>query len=111
MLVMTGSGAIDWEYHLDLDHILQLNEIPTTYIVCLCKKINTLIKVKPDIDYVRNYANDLIKQDYRVHILKEDATNTSSLLSILESATVSKSSASATVQTGNPPPAAKEERN
>ena len=31
MSVMTGSGGMDWEYHLDLDHIQQLNEIPTTY--------------------------------------------------------------------------------
>ena len=59
--VMTGSGGIDWEYHLDLDHILQLNETPTTYNLCLRKKINTLIKVKPDIDYVCNYAYDLIE--------------------------------------------------
>ena len=63
MSVMTGSGAIDWGYHLDLDYILQLNEIPTTYNICLRKKINTLIKVKPDINYVCNYANDLIKRD------------------------------------------------
>ena len=61
MSVMIGSGAIDWEYHLDLDHVLQLNEIPTTYILRLRKKINTLMKVKPNIDYVLNYANDLIE--------------------------------------------------
>ena len=53
--------------------------------------------------------NDLIERDYRVNVLKEEATNTSFLLSIPESATASKASASATVQTGNPSPAAKEE--
>ena len=65
--------------------------------------------MKPDIDYVKSYANDLIERDYRIHVLKEEATNTSSLSSIPETTTASKASASATVQTGNPSPAAKEE--
>ena len=111
MSVMTGSCSMDWKFYLDLDHILELNEIPTTYNVCLRKKINILIKVKPDIDYVCNYANDLIERDYCVHVLKEKATNTLSLSSIPESATASKAFASATVQTRNSSPAAKEERN
>ena len=97
MSVMTGSGGMNWEYHLDLDHILQLNEIPPTYKLCLHKKIKKLIKVKSNIDYVRNYANNLIEQNYCVHILIEESTNTSSLLSIPESATASKESASATI--------------
>ena len=44
MLVITGSGALDWIYHLDLDHVLQLNDIPTTYKLCLRKKIDKLVK-------------------------------------------------------------------
>ena len=110
MSVITDSGAIDWVYHLDLDHVLWLNQIPTTYNVCLGKKINTLVKVKPNIDYVINYANDLIKRDYCIHVLKEEATNSSSLSSIPESAIASKASTYATIQVANAPPAAKEER-
>ena len=52
----------------------------------------------------------IIDRDYRIHVLKEDATNTSSLLSIPESAPAPKASASATIQVANPSPAAKEER-
>ena len=85
MLVMTGSGTMDWIYILDLDHVLQLNEIMTTYNLCLRKKVDTLVKVTSNIDYIMNYTNDHIKIEYCIHVLKEEATNTSPLSSILES--------------------------
>ena len=110
MSVMTGSCSMDWEYHLNLDHILKFNDIKTTYNHRLCKKVNTLIKVKPDMDYVKDYANDLIERDYCIHVLNEEAINTSSLLPIPESVPASKASASATLQVNNTSPAAKEER-
>ena len=108
MSVMTGSDSMDWEYSLDLDHIIKLNEIPHTYNTRLRKKLNTLIKIKPDMDYVKNYAKSLIDRDYRVHVLKEEET--SSLTAIPESAPASKASASATIQVNNTSPAAKEEK-
>ena len=107
LLVITG-GALDCIYHLDLDHVLQLNDIPTTYNLHLCKKTDTLVKVTSHINYVINYSNDHIDQDYCIHVLKEEATNTpSSLLLIQESAIASKALASTTVQVANFPPTAR----
>ena len=98
MSVITGSGALDLIYHLDLDHVLWLNDILTTYNLRLHKKVDTLVKVTSNIDYIINYANDHIDQDYCIHVLKEEASNApSSLLLIPESAIASKASASATV--------------
>ena len=107
MSVMTGSGSMDWEYNLDLDHVIKLNQIPHTYNTRLRKKLNTLIKIKPDMDYVKKYANDLIKRNFCVHVLKDEP---SSLSAIPESAPASKASASATIQVNNTSPAAKEEK-
>ena len=90
MLVMTGNGTMDWIYHLDLDHVLQLNELPVNCNLCVCKKVDTLIKVTSNIDYIVNYVSDHIKSEYRIHVLKEEATNTSSLSSIPESTIASK---------------------
>ena len=53
MSVMTGSGSMDWEYNLDLDHVLKLNDILATYNHRLSKKVNTLIKVKPEMDMLK----------------------------------------------------------
>ena len=99
---MTGSAPanMNWIYHLDLDHVLQLNEIPPTYNSQLRKKINTLVKVVSDVEYIVAYANDHIEREYHIHVLKEEA-NTSSLSSIPKSAPVS---ATATIHVANPPP-------
>ena len=111
MLVITSNSTIDLIYHLDLDHVLQLNELPATYNLCVRKKLDTSVKVTSDINYVINQANDHIDRDYHIHVLKEEATNTpSSLLLIPESAIASEASASATVQVANPPPTTEEER-
>ena len=62
------------------------------------KKIVTLVKVISNLDYIINYANDQINQDYRIHVLKEETSKVpSSLSSIPESAIASKASASATI--------------
>ena len=110
MLVVTGNGTLDWVYHLNIDHVLQLNDFATTYNLCVQKKIDTLVKVLSNINYIVNYANDHIETAYRVHALKKEATNTSSLSSIPESAITSKTSASTTVQVGNHTPAVSKEK-
>ena len=89
MLVITSNSTIDLIYHLDLDHVLQLNELPATYNLCVRKKLDTSVKVTSDINYVINYTNGHIKSAYRIHALKEEATNISSLSSIPESSIVS----------------------
>ena len=110
MSVITGNGALDWIYHLDLDHVLQLNDILITYNLCLRKKIDTLVKVTSNLDYIINYMNDQIDQECRIHVLKEEASKAPSFLSsIPESAIASKALASATIQVANLPPTTKEE--
>ena len=103
MLVITGNGTIDWIYYLDLDYIVQPNEIPDTYNRCVRKKVNRLLKVTSDINYIVTYVNNHIKRAYHVHVLKEEATNTSSLSSIRESTITFQTSESATVQVANSP--------
>ena len=44
MLLMTSNGILDYVYHLDLDHILQLNDIPTTYNLWVQKKNRQMSK-------------------------------------------------------------------
>ena len=97
MLVITDNCTIAWIYHLNLHHVVQLNKIQDTYNCCVRKKVNTLSKVTSDIDYIVNYASDHIKRAYCIHVLKEEATNTSSLASILESTIASQALAPATV--------------
>ena len=58
------------------------------------------MKVISNIEYIVNCANDHICK-YRVYVLKEEA-NTSSLLSIPESAIASQALASTTVHVDNP---------
>ena len=110
MSVITGNGLINWECHLDLEHMVMFFELPHTYSTRLCKKMNTLVKIKPTIEYVINFAHSIIERDYRAHVLKEDATNTSSLSPIPESAPASEAFASAPIQITDTSPAAKKEK-
>ena len=97
---------MDWIYHLDLDHVLMLNEISTTYYLWLYKKIDILVKVVTDIEYIRGYANDHIEREYCVHVLKEEVITPSSsptfLQSIPKSASTSLASVSATATVPTP---------
>ena len=77
--VITGNGLIDWECHLDLEHMVIFFELPHTYSTRLREKMNTLVKIKPTLEFVINFAHSIIEQDYRAHVLNEDTNNTSSL--------------------------------
>ena len=110
MSVVIGNGTLDGVYHLNLGHVLQLNNLPTTYNLRVRKKINTLVKVTSDINYIVNYANDHIKTAYLVHIFKEEVFNTLSLSLIPVSAIASQISASVTINVANPTPTLSEER-
>ena len=105
---MTGTiPTMDWIYHLDLNHMLQLNKIPTNCNLWLYKKIDTLVKIVSNIEYIITYINDHINREYCNYVLKEEA-NTSSLSSIPEFDIASQVSASATIHITNPPTVSEE---
>ena len=58
-----------------------------------------------------NFADNHIETTYHVHVLTEEATNTSYLILMPEPAIASQASESAIIKVGNPTPAALEERN
>lgn len=60
----TIAPPLDWEFLLNFDHIIMLNEISTTYNNRLCQKQNTVVKLLTGVKKMTNYAFDLIEKQY-----------------------------------------------
>ena len=62
MSIITGNYIIDWIFYLDLDYVIQLNELSDTHNRCVRKKVNALLKVISDINYILKNTNSHIKK-------------------------------------------------